>query len=43
MNFNYLLPGGGKGSRIFGEDDMVFWGTRGGQSSLTEYEGGGDR
>ena len=41
MNFNYLLPGGGKGSRIFGEDHMVFRGTRGGQSSLTEYEGGG--
>ena len=40
MNFNYLLPGGGKGSRIFGGDDMVFRGTRGGQSSLTEYEGG---
>ena len=40
MNFNYLLPGGGKGSRIFGEDHMVFRGTRGGQSSLTEYEGG---
>ena len=41
MNFNYLLPGGGKGSRIFGGDHMVFRGTRGGgQSSLTEYEGG---
>ena len=40
MNFNYLLPGGGKGSRIFGGDHMVFRGTRGGgQSSLTEYEG----
>ena len=43
MNFNYFLPGGGKGSRIFGGDHMVFRGTRGGQSSLTEYEGGGDR
>ena len=41
MNFNYSLPGGGKGSRIFGGDHMVFRGTRrGGQSSLTEYEGG---
>ena len=40
MNFNYLLPGGGKGLRIFGGDHMVFRGTRGGQSSLTEYEGG---
>ena len=41
MNFNYSLPGGGKGSRIFGGDHMVFMGTRGGgQLSLTEYEGG---
>ena len=32
MNFNYLLPGGGKGSRIFGGDHMVFRGTRGGGS-----------
>ena len=39
MNFNYFLPGGGKGSRIFGGDHMVFRGMRGGQSSLTEYEG----
>ena len=40
MNFNYFLPGGGKGSRIFGGDHMVFRGTRGGgHSSLTEYEG----
>ena len=41
MNFNYLLPGGGKGSRIFQGDHMVFRDTRGGgQSSLTKYEGG---
>ena len=30
MNFNYLLPGGGKGSRIFQGDHMVFRDTRGG-------------
>ena len=41
MNFNYLLPEGGKGSRIFRGDHMVVRGTKGGgQSSLTEYEGG---
>ena len=41
MNFNYLLPGEGRG-RGFLEGITWFSGVQGGggQSSLTEYEGG---